>query len=329
MSPRGTPLAQTHPALAREWHPERNGDLTPETVSAGSDRMIWWRCACDPRHEWQARPGNRSRGGTRCPYCAAGTTRVDDAGALSGRFPEVAAEWDAEANPGRTPEQTPPGSRYRAGWKCVARGHRWRASVYSRAQMGRGCPACAHTVVTPGTSLLAVRPDLAAQWHPTRNGEIGPGDVGPESQIPAWFLCDTCQTEWKRAPASVEPGNTGCPGCRGFVVTDRNSLQARHPDIALEWNAELNAPLTPETVTIGQKGKVWWECGKCGFEWPSTVVVRRRLFPGGCPSCAGRQHLVRRYEEEARQHRAQLGQLTRQPKRRGPAAPSDAAGGAP
>lgn len=310
---------QTHPDLVREWHPERNGDLTPETVSGGSDRMIWWRCAAHPEHEWRARPGNRTRNGTGCPFCALGTTRVDAASSLAGRFPEIAAEWDAEANPGRRVEQTPPSSRYKAGWRCSARDHRWRASVYSRTNDGKGCPACAHTVVTRETSLAAVRPEVAAQWHPTRNGEVTPWDVGPESQIPAHFLCGTCNTQWERAPAGIDPDKTGCPGCRGFVVTDQNSLTARRPDIALEWNDELNAPLTPETVTIGQKGKVWWECSTCRFEWPSTIVVRRRLYPGGCPSCAGKKHLVRRYEEEARQRRADLSRPSRAPKRRGPA----------
>ena len=28
-------------------------------------------------------------------------------------------------------------------------------------------------------SLSAVRPDVAEEWHPTRNGDLGPGDVPP------------------------------------------------------------------------------------------------------------------------------------------------------
>jgi Probable Zinc-ribbon domain len=30
------PLPVTHPQLAAEWHPTKNGDLRPENVAAGS-----------------------------------------------------------------------------------------------------------------------------------------------------------------------------------------------------------------------------------------------------------------------------------------------------
>ena len=30
--------------LLRQWNSERNGALTPETVSYGSKKKVWWRC---------------------------------------------------------------------------------------------------------------------------------------------------------------------------------------------------------------------------------------------------------------------------------------------
>ena len=38
--------------LLRQWNSERNGALTPETVSYGSKKKVWWRCG--KGHEWQA-----------------------------------------------------------------------------------------------------------------------------------------------------------------------------------------------------------------------------------------------------------------------------------
>ena len=40
--------------LLRQWNSERNGALTPETVSYGSKKKVWWRCG--KGHEWQAVP---------------------------------------------------------------------------------------------------------------------------------------------------------------------------------------------------------------------------------------------------------------------------------
>ena len=65
------PLSETHPELAGTWDPERNAPLTPDGVSAGSNRRAWWICpACG--HAWRAAVCDRTRadGPTGCPACA-------------------------------------------------------------------------------------------------------------------------------------------------------------------------------------------------------------------------------------------------------------------
>ena len=62
-------LATREPELARQWHPDLNGVLTPEMVTAGSHRKVWW--ICPEGHVWKAviysRAGPRKCG---CPVCA-------------------------------------------------------------------------------------------------------------------------------------------------------------------------------------------------------------------------------------------------------------------
>ena len=60
-------LATTHPLLAREWHPTKNGTLLPTEVSKGMNRKVWWRGKCG--HEWEGYINNRSQG-RGCPYCS-------------------------------------------------------------------------------------------------------------------------------------------------------------------------------------------------------------------------------------------------------------------
>lgn len=49
-------------------------------------------------------------------------------------------------------------------------GHTWKTGIANRVR-GTGCPYCAGQVATPGVDDLAtVRPDLAAEWHPRREG---------------------------------------------------------------------------------------------------------------------------------------------------------------
>lgn len=60
-------LATTHPKLAEQWNDERNGNLSPVSVSAGSAQKVWWRC--EKGHEWKAAIMSRSQG-AGCPECA-------------------------------------------------------------------------------------------------------------------------------------------------------------------------------------------------------------------------------------------------------------------
>ncbi|MFJ7851156.1 zinc-ribbon domain-containing protein [Peribacillus sp. NPDC097206] len=52
------PLSVTHPALAEEWHPEKNDNVTPNDVTYGSSKKIWWKC--EKGHEWETTINSRT-----------------------------------------------------------------------------------------------------------------------------------------------------------------------------------------------------------------------------------------------------------------------------
>lgn len=35
-------LKTLYPELAQEWHPVKNGKLTPSNITAGSSKLVWW-----------------------------------------------------------------------------------------------------------------------------------------------------------------------------------------------------------------------------------------------------------------------------------------------
>lgn len=63
--------------------------------------------------------------------------------------------------------------------------------------------------------------------------------------------------------------------------------------LAAEWDAEKNAPLTPEQVAIGSHQEVFWRCPH-GHSRKAVVYSRTGARPSGCPVCAGRTRAVRR-----------------------------------
>ena len=51
-------LAKVHPELVSEWS-ERNFPLTPDNITYGSNKRVWWKGSCG--HEWQASVKARSK----------------------------------------------------------------------------------------------------------------------------------------------------------------------------------------------------------------------------------------------------------------------------
>src|SRR5262249_25292614 len=69
-------LGARFPDIAAEWHETKNGDLTPDSIVAGSGQTVWWQCRENPTHIWQATVNNRTNlaGQKGCPYCNSGWT---------------------------------------------------------------------------------------------------------------------------------------------------------------------------------------------------------------------------------------------------------------
>ena len=141
MKPRGNPLASlavTHPELAAQWHPTKNGNLTPADVVAGTHKKIWWKCPNGPDHEWEANGNNRTNG-TSCPYCAG--KKASASNSLE-NYPELAAQFHPTKNGSLTPADVVAGTAKKMWWKCPeGLDHEWKAVVVSRLN-GRGCPSC-------------------------------------------------------------------------------------------------------------------------------------------------------------------------------------------
>jgi len=274
-------LAAMHPERARQWHPTRNGDLTPQEVLPGYSRLVWWLCGtCG--HEWQAKPSSRMRG-SGCRECSRSFPRRATE-PLSVTHPEVAAQWHPTANGGATPDQVTYGSGRRVWWQCAA-GHEWEATVASRASSGNRCPYCAGKRASAERNLAVTAPALAAQWHPTRNGNLVPKELLPGTARRVWWQCETGHA-WKSSPNARQYGDKGgCPYCAGLRVTAETNLAAVFPLVATEWHPTHNGDLRPDEVRPHTSRKVWWRCGVCGHDW-AAAVKNRTSGRGRCPMCA-------------------------------------------
>ena len=84
----------------------------------------------------------------------------------------------------------------------------------SRTIRGTGCPFCTHRLVAPSESLATTHPDVAASWHPARNGTKTPADFTYGSHEEAWWQCPRFRTHvWRARIGSRTVMLAGCPSC--------------------------------------------------------------------------------------------------------------------
>ena len=127
--------------LVSEWHPTKNGKLTPNNVSKGSSKRVWWQCLKDPTHEWEATVTSRTQHQKGCPICSG--FYPSETNSLQAKFPELAQEWHAEKNGDLTPGDIKAGSGQKVWWQCQTHPeHVWQAQVKNRTILNSGCPYC-------------------------------------------------------------------------------------------------------------------------------------------------------------------------------------------
>ena len=81
-------LASVHPELISEWS-EKNLPLTPDKITFGSNKRVWWKGACG--HEWETSVKARSKG-EKCPICS-GARVIEGINDLATLKPLLAQEW--------------------------------------------------------------------------------------------------------------------------------------------------------------------------------------------------------------------------------------------
>ena len=317
-------LATINPELAAQWHPTKNGDLKPTQVTANSGLKVWWSLSYDVpldypieplrgkhfKFEWESTITNRSSG-LGCPFLS-GRAIWPGFNDLVTTNPELAAQWHPIKNGNLKPIQFTANANKKVWWLLsydvpidypveYLRGKHfefeWKAEIHNRNN-GCGCPYLTGNAIWPGFNDLATtNPELAAQWHTTKNGDLKPAQATVSTDKKVWWLLSYdvpidypveylrgkhFDFEWKASINSRNQGK-GCPYLTGKAVWPGfNDIATTNPELAAQWHPTKNGDLKPTQVTAGSQRKVWWlypyddpNTGKHSvFEWQATIYNR-------------------------------------------------------
>ena len=266
-------LATKLPELAEYWDFEKNKQK-PSDVSASARNSFQWTCS--KGHEWRSTIYTLVKNPT-CPRCRNADGRPK-AQRIGSSFPSLEKEWNSVKNFGLTFSSMGISDVMKYWWICD-KGHEWQAAISNRTRGrngGTGCPVCANRVIVVGyNDLETTDPSISREWNTLRNSPLTARDIVAGAAKKYWWICDKGH-EWQAAPRfrTRNVGAHGCPYCGNQkVLVGFNDLASQRPDLAAEWNAEKNKPLTATEVSPGSHKKVWWTCPE-GHAFPMSISGR-------------------------------------------------------
>ena len=268
-------LATLYPNIAKEWDTEKNGDLLPTMVSAGSGKKVWWKCR--KGHEWQSLINSRTLQHTGCPFC-----RLEQ----QTSFPEQAILFYCSQVTNAESRNMDFGKEIDIYLPEYKTGIEYNGIFWHRSKNDSDTKKVdffanknIRIVTLAESERNNVYGDIIEYVYNSSNKDslnwaiqrlfelIGLSEVNIDTISDASKIYD-----------------------QYITIEKENSLANKYPEIAKQWNYEKNLSLKPEMIMPTSNKKIWWKCHK-GHEW--QAVVSSRVSGGnGCPYCSGQKVLT-------------------------------------
>ncbi len=188
------------PKLAALWDVGQNPQ-SAGNVDARSFRPAVWRCGNG--HTFQRSP-RAMQNDQSCPTCSKGANTHTNLGKLR---PGLASLWDTDRNAGIAFSTLDATHASPVWWRCP-NGHSFQRPPV-RMLADDVCPTCA----LEKTSLAALAPNVADEWHTSRNA-VAPSEIPADHVMNAWWTCPNGH-EYQATVRARTQGNRRCPTCYG------------------------------------------------------------------------------------------------------------------
>ena len=277
-------LATTNPELLEIWNYEKNIKITPQDLTYGSGKKVWWKCS--KGHEWFESVNTRYPRKNTCPICNQ-ETQVS--------FPEKAIYYyalkyfDNVIENYRSDEimnkeidiflkEKKIGIEYDGEYY-----HKDRQRDIKKDKICDKIGIKLYHIVGKKQGKLTIKNNYIYYKYPNNN------DLSKAIKI-LFLKID----EKKDYIIDVNKDAINIYNQIEYYKKDKSLLEVNYK-IAKEWNYEKNGNLKPENVFSGSQKKVWWKCSK-GHEW--IADINSRISGNGCPYCSN-QKILQGYNDLA------------------------------
>lgn len=278
-------LLVINPKLCEEWDFELNSK-GPENYLPNGSQIVNWVCKKNSKHIWPAQIASRNRG-SGCRFCNGSGVSIENSFAT--KHPKLAEQWIDDLNYPASPSNVRAGSHKKYFFRCNKNPEHppFDKPLYEFVKSKGSCPYCAGKRVCLANCLATKRPDIAKNWHPTKNGETTPYDITPGEGEMRWWICPLGHS-YQATPNKRTYYNQGCPKCSKHQVSELNRLSILRPDVAAMLHPTKNKGVTGDHLSVCSDKEIWFLCenGHEPFVSVSTMVKRKR---NGCKYCYGRE----------------------------------------
>jgi hypothetical protein len=271
-------LGATNPSLAEQWHPTKNGKLTPFEVAPSAKRKVWWKCPKGDDHEWQATTNHRATG-TGCPKCNPvwSIPELRIYSELKTLFPSIQhrAMLEGQEVDIYIPELEV-GIEYDGVYwhhDKIEKDKEKNAALDSLILLIRireeGLPLLSPSDVSVKKTKISI-----STIKEVLKVILEQKSVSPETASDIREYLD------KKTWVATKLFNQLYSERKSVRVED--SLCHLMPELSKEWHPSKNDALLPEHFTPGSGRMIWW-LGNCGHEWQDTI--NHRTSGRDCPRC--------------------------------------------
>ena len=268
-------LVQTHPNLIKEWDYELN-EITPDSISWHYSKKVHW--ICRKGHGFLSAPNRRARLGIGCPTCAreGGTS-----------FPEQAIYYYLNSVIPSEHRYLYKGIEIDVYIPSLKIGIEYDGKHYHNSTKSLEKEEKKNkSLKKNGIRLIRVKESNECNFE---------GDIIYTISSKSYdHLKNVINVIFQKigikTNISIEPFRDRIAILEQYISNEKeNSIVAKRPDIATQWDYEKNGRIKPEYIRVGTNHKFWWKCQN-GHSWEASVYSRAN--GNMCPCCSGKVLVV-------------------------------------
>ena len=250
-------LAEKRPDLVRYWDYERNGELTPDNVSVGYSKKVWWKC--EMGHSYPQRVNVKVNKNHQCPECSKELHTSFPEQAIAFYFEKVTEvkcryKMDGFELDVYLPQYSVAieydGVYFHSSKKAEDREFKKNSYCFEHGIHLIRVKESKKQCIEDGIIYVDYRRVIDYDWLIKQLSER----VGISTII---------DVDIKRDTVAITS--------RFLMIRKENSIAKLYPDLLAYWDYEGNGGISPDMVSSFSSRNYWWKCSKCGKSYQRQV----------------------------------------------------------